>query len=225
MQIRDDVVFVAFRRFPRFARWLFRQHWLPTVGKEGVERHFTPRYDPWRQRICVAVGLKKLLKQGAIRVVTGAIERFDSDSVVMGDGARVRCDVCVLATGFELDFVKFDLYVGDQPVSTAGINHYKGIMMGGVPNYFHPVGVWHSAWTRRSEIVTRYAADIMAYMRDRGLRMVSIDRREVEFAPRLTSNYVLRSLSRMPRLYGVLDLPSIDNLHAYRFRPREFSFS
>jgi cation diffusion facilitator CzcD-associated flavoprotein CzcO len=224
MQIRDDLVFVGFRTFPRFARWLFRQHWLPVVGKEAVERHFMPRYDPWRQRICVAVGFKNLLKSGAVRIVTGEIDRFEQTMLVMKDGESIKCDVCVLATGFDLDFLKFDLFVGETRISTRAINHYKGIMMGGVPNYFHPVGVWHSAWTRRSEIVTRYAVDIMSYMRARDLKTVSIDRRDVQFTPRLTSNYVLRSLSRMPKLYGVLDLPSIDNLFAYRFRAKEFRF-
>jgi hypothetical protein len=34
--------------------------------------------------------------------------------------------------------------------------------MGGVPNYFHPVGVWHSAWTQRSETATQFAIRISA---------------------------------------------------------------
>jgi cation diffusion facilitator CzcD-associated flavoprotein CzcO len=225
MQVRDDAVFICFRRFPGAARRLFLLHWLGTVGREAVQRHFTPRYGPWQQRICVAVGLKALLKSGTIGMVTGEIARFEERSLVMKSGEKIACDVCVLATGFELDFVKFELFVGQERISTAGINHYKGILMGGVPNYFHPVGVWHSAWTRRTEIVTRYAVDIIAYMQAKGLFTVVIPRRELPFAPALTSGYVMRARSSMPRLHGVLDLPSIDNLFAYRFRPDEFNFS
>lgn len=85
---------------------------------------------------------------------TATIERFTADAIVLAGGEELRCDICILATGFQLDFVQFELRVDGVEVDTAGINFYKGITMGGVPNYFQPVGVWHSAWTQRSETST-----------------------------------------------------------------------
>ena len=225
IQCKDDVVFVGFRRFPRFARWFFKRHWLPTVGDEAFRAHFRPRYNPWEQRITVAIGLKEKLRTKEIVVRTGEIDRFTDTSIVLTGGDEITCDVCVLATGFDLNLLKFDVYVGDEKIGVAGRDFYKRMMLGGVPNYFHPVGAWHTAWTQSSETVARFAVKIMAYMKRNGFRSVSVDRRDVEFTPPLTANYIKRSLARMPKFYGTYDLPSLDNLVSYRFNPRSFRFS
>ena len=120
---------------------------------------------------------------------------------------------------------KFDLYVGNEKIDVAGRDFYKRMMLGGVPNYFHPVGAWHTAWTQSSETVTRFAIKIMAHMKRNGFRSGSVERRDVEFTPPLTANYIKRNLGRIPKFYGTYDLPSLDNLVSYRFNPRSFSFS
>ena len=225
LQARDDVIFVGFRALPHLARWLFRHHWKDVVDGANLRRHFTPRYGPWEQRIPIAIGLKEAVKTGRVAMKTGEIERFVPGGVVLKNGEHVKCDVCVLATGFELNFLKFTLAVDGVPVDMAGINFYKGIMMGGVPNYFQPVGVWHSAWTQRSETATKFAVKIMRYMAKRGLRKVCIERQDgVQYTPAITPNYIMRRLDRMPRLYGTYELPSVDNLLCYRFAPRSFRF-
>jgi monooxygenase len=224
LQARDDVIFVAFRRLPRLARWLFRRHWRGTVDGATLRQNFTPRYGPWQQRIPIAIGLKAAVRTGRVAIKTGEIERFTPTSVILKSGGELKCDVCVLATGFELDFLKFGLYVDGNKVDMAGINFYKGIMMGGVPNYFQPVGVWHSAWTQRSETATKFAVKIMRYMAKHGLKKVSIDREGVQYTPAITPNYIMRQLAAMPRLYGTYELPSVDNLLCYRFEPRAFNF-
>ena len=225
LQARDDVIFVGFRAFPRFARWFFRQHWVGTVNEQDLQEHFTPRYGPWEQRIPIAIGLKQAVRSGKVAIKTGEIERFTPDSIVLRSGEQLKCDVCVLATGFELNFLKFDLFVDNIKVEMAGINYYKGIMIGGVPNYFQPVGVWHSAWTQRSETATRFAIKIMAYMEAHGYRSVSVDRKGVQYTPTITPNYIMRRLAAMPRLYGTYELPSVDNFLSYRFEPPAFNFS
>ncbi len=225
LQWRDDLIFVGFRSFPRLARWFFKQHWLDTVGEESLQKHFSPRYEPWEQRIPVAIGLKEKLRRKEIVIKTGEIDRFAESSILLSDGENIKCDVCILATGFDLNFLKFDMYVGERKISMAGINFYKGVMMGSVPNYFQPVGVWHSAWTQRSETVTRFAIKIMAYMTKNGFRAVSIDRKEVEYSPGITPNYIMRCVSEIPRLYGTYELPSIDNIFSYRFNAADFNLS
>ncbi len=225
LQVRDDVIFVGFRSFPRLARWFFRRHWLGDVDEKSLREHFTPKYGPWEQRIPIAVGFKEALRSGQVVVKTGEIERFTPSSIVLAGGRELKCDVCVLATGFELNFLKFGMYVDDAKVDMAGINFYKGIMMGAVPNYFQPVGVWHSAWTQRSETATRYALRIMAYMKKHGFRTVSVDRKGVRYTPAITPNYIMRRLEGMPQLYGTYELPSVDNVLCYRFDPGAFNFS
>ncbi len=225
LQARDDAIFVGFRTFPRVARWYFRMHWRGTVSRADLDEHFSPSYSPWEQRIPVAIGLKDAVRRGAVRMKTASIERFTEGAIVLADGEELTCDVCILATGFQLDFVQFELRVDGVEVDTAGINFYKGVMMGGVPNYFQPVGVWHSAWTQRSEASTRFAIKIMKYMASNGLRNVSIERKDVQYKPAITPNYLMRDFPTLPRLYGSWELPSVDNLFRYRFEPRTLNFA
>jgi monooxygenase len=225
LQLRDDLIFVGFRKFPWIARRFFRNHWLKAVGQDAFREHFSPSYNPWEQRIAVAIGLKEKLQKGQIVVKTGEIERFTESSVVLTNGENIECDACVLATGLNLRFFSFDVYVGDTKIAVERINFYKGVMVGGIPNYFHPMGSWHSAWTQRLEPLTRFAIRIIAHMKKHGYGAVSIERREVDSAPGITPNYVMRCLSTMPRLQGTSNLPSIDNIFANRFDPGSFNFS
>jgi monooxygenase len=224
LQLKDDLIFVAFRRMPWLGRWVFRRHWLKDVGQSAVQEHFTPRYDPWTQRIPVAIGLKAKLRAGLIRMRSGEIERFTESGLVLTTGEAISCDVCVLATGFTLDFLKFELFVDERRISIDRLNFYKGVMMGAIPNYFQPVGVWHSAWTQRSESATRFAIEIIRYMETNRYEMITIPRREVPGVPTITPNYITRHPD-LPRVYGSLELPALDRLVSYWFSPREFQFS
>jgi cation diffusion facilitator CzcD-associated flavoprotein CzcO len=225
LQLKDDLVFVGFRRFPRLARWFFRQHWRKAVGQAVLGEHLSPSYNPWEQRIAVAIGLKEKLRNGQISIKTAQIERFTESSIMLTNGEALECDTCVLATGLNLRFFSFDLYVGDAKVGLERINFYKGVMVGGIPNYFHPMGSWHSAWTQRLEPVTRLAIRIMAHMKRHNLGVVSVERKEIDAKPGITPNYVKRCLSTLPRLHGTSNLPSIDNVFATRFNPARFTFS
>lgn len=225
LQLKDDLVFVGFRKFPRLARWFFRRHWRGAVDEESLRRHFTPRYDPWEQRIAVAIGLKEKLRAGRIAIRTGEIERFAGSGIVLKSGERIECDACILATGLNLRFFSFELYVGEKKIALQRINLYKGLMVGGLPNYFHPMGSWHSAWTQRLEPVLCFAIRIMRYMNKHGFGAVRVERKELDAAPGITPSYVMRSLSTMPRLHGTSNLPSLDNIFANRFDARSFSFS
>ncbi len=225
LQFRDDLVFVGFRKFPRTARWFFRHHWRKVVGEDAFREHFSPDYNPWQQRIAVAIGLMEKLRRGEIVIKTAGIERFTETSIVLSNGESIECDTCILATGLNLRFFSFDLYVGNTKIAMERINFYKGIMLGGIPNYFHPMGSWHSAWTQRLEPVTRLAIRIMQYMHEHGLGTVSIERQEVNSAPGITPGYVRRREASMPRLQGTTNLPSIDNLVANRFNPANFNFT
>jgi monooxygenase len=225
LQLRDDLVFVGFRKFPRLARRFFRNHWLRAVGKDAFRQHFSPRYNPWEQRIAVAIGLKEKLQTGQITVKTAEIERFTQSSIVLTNGERIECDTCILATGLNLRFFSFDMYVGHKKIAVERINFHKGVMVGGIPNYFHPMGSWHSAWTQRLEPVIRFAIKIMLYMKKHDFGTVSVERKELDAAPGITPNYVMRCLSTMPRLHGTSNLPSIDNILASRFSPASFHFA
>lgn len=225
LQCKDDLIFVAFRRFPGFARWFFKRHWHDTVGDESFRLHFSPRYNPWEQRIPVAIGLKACLKRKEIIIATGEIDRFTANGLLLKSGERIPCDVCILATGYDLELLKFKLHVGLHQVNMGDVNCYRRLMLGGVPNYFQPLGVWHSAWTQSSEILTLHAIRIIGHMRRHGLRTVSVEREQLEERLGITPGYVMRCRARLPKFNGTFELPSVDNLLSFRFDLAAFHFS
>jgi monooxygenase len=223
-QCKSDLVFVGFRKLPRLGRWFFRQHWRNTVDRDSYREHFQPRYDPWEQRIPVALGFKRLLGETSFELVTGRLARFQPSGVLLADGRCIDADIFVFATGFNLNFFRFNVAIDGQPVDTHGINFYKGMMMGGLPNYFQPFGPPHTSFTRRVETISRLIVKIILYMQKQGFESVSIARQPVPQRPRITPGYVMRKLNELPAMHGSLELPSIDNLLFFRFRPADYRF-
>jgi len=130
----------------------------------------------------------------------------------------------LLLTGFNLNFFRFAIALDGQAIDTRGINFYKSMMMGGLPNYFQPFGPPHTSFTRRVETISRLIVKIILHMQQRGLESVSIPRQAVAKRPRITPNYVMRKLDDLPAFHGALELPSIDNLLFYRFNPGDYQF-
>jgi hypothetical protein len=62
-------------------------------------------------------------------------------------------------------------------------------------------------------------------MRKQQLDSVSIARKQVNKAPRITPGYIMRNLAAQPSFYGTVELPSIDNLVFYHFKPGDYIFS
>ena len=223
-RLKNDSIFVLFRKFPWLGMMYFRCHWRGAVDPESLDEGFCPRYGPWEQRIPVAVGLKNSFASGKLRIATGEIARFTKSGVKLKDGRSYDADICILATGRDLDLFKFALLLGDKEIDARGLNFYKGMMLGGVPNYFHPFGVVHATWTQRIERVAKLITRIIGHMRKHCLDTVMVERRSVRQTPRITPNYIMRNLSGLPAIYGTLEIPSIDNLFCLSFRRRDFCF-
>ena len=66
---------------------------------------------------------------------------------------------------------------------------------------------------------------IIQYMEKRGFESISIARRSVVTRPSITPAYVMRKLDELSVFHGILELPSINNLLFYRFRPGDYRFS
>jgi monooxygenase len=225
IQFKSDLVFVLFRKVPWLGKLFFHRHWRKTVDNSTYDEHFRPSYNPWEQRIPVAIGLKEIIKNKKIRLVTGQIKRFSEAGILLKDGRLIECDLCILATGFNLSFFQFKITVNDKLVDTREINFFKGMMMGGIPNYFQPFGPPHTSFTRRIETVAKHIVKIIQHMQAHHIDIVKIERKHVRQVPRISPNYIMRDLSKLPSFYGTTELPSIDNVLFYRFRESDYIFS
>jgi cation diffusion facilitator CzcD-associated flavoprotein CzcO len=66
-----------------------------------VDRHFTPSYAPWDQRVCIVPGgdLFEAISAGHVEVVTGVIDTFTERGLRLVSGEEVDADVVIAATG------------------------------------------------------------------------------------------------------------------------------
>ena len=171
-----------------------------------IDTHFTPRYDPWDQRLCVVPDgdLFKAIGAGTVDVVTDTIETFTEDGILLASGTELEADVVVSATGLELLFLGgMAVTVDDQPVEPSTRLSYKGMMLQDVPNLAIAIGYTNASWTLKCDLTLDYVTRLLNRMRTTGMRQATpVDRAgTVATQPLLglTSGYVLRAADRLPK--------------------------
>ncbi|WP_375690064.1 flavin-containing monooxygenase [Pseudooceanicola sp. LIPI14-2-Ac024] len=134
-----------------------------------VERHFTPSYLPWRQRIArIPDGdLYKALSTDRADIVTDEIERFEADGIRLKSGDLLKADVVVTATGFNLcAFGDIAFSVDGAPVDFHDTVGYRSMMFTGVPNLVWVMGYFRSSWTLRAELVAQFVTRLLDHMQE-----------------------------------------------------------
>lgn len=170
-----------------------------------VATHFTPRYKPWDQRLCLVpdADLFMALKSGRAGVVTDTIERFEEDGIRLTSGRLLLADVIVTATGLQLKLGGgIALAMDGAPVHVAGRLQYKGMMFEGVPNLVATFGYTNASWTLKADLTAFYLTRLLNTMRQRGLRQATPvnDDPGMGTEPFLdfTSGYIQRSAALLP---------------------------
>ncbi len=171
-----------------------------------VDTHFTPRYDPWDQRVCLVPDedLFRALRSGEASVVTDDIESFTEAGLKLRSGAELEADVIVTATGLNLLALGgIELVVDGEPVDLPERVGYKGMMLSGVPNAALTLGYTNASWTLKADLVASYICRLLNHMDERGYAICT----PVAPAPSeptepfidLKAGYVLRSIDQLPR--------------------------
>ena len=179
------------------------------VGREVREKHFTPTYKPWDQRLCLVPNgdLFHAIAKGRADVVTGRIETFTPRGLRMESGEEVEADVIVTATGLKLvTFGKIALYVDGEHVDLSRSLTYKGVAFSDVPNLIAAFGYLNSSWTLRLELVNRYFTALLTRMDELGATQVvpvlgEADQ-SMERLPWMTgvnATYLLAHMENMPQ--------------------------
>jgi monooxygenase len=175
------------------------------LGKDYVAQHFTPRYNPWDQRMCLIPDgdLFEAIKSGGASVATETIERFEPGGVRLTSGALLEADIVVTATGLKLNALgDITLSVDGQPVHLSEALIYKGMMLSDVPNATFTFGYTNASWTLKADLVSEYACRLINTMRANGTaiatpRLPALIEREpfLDF----TSGYVQRAIDILPK--------------------------
>ncbi|WBB80762.1 NAD(P)/FAD-dependent oxidoreductase [Micromonospora sp. WMMD882] len=202
----STLTYRASRRAPRLARSALRRgvrRRLP-AGFD-VDRHFSPRYDPWDQRLCVVPDgdLFTAVHAGRASVVTDTVETVTETGVRLTSGSELPADVLVTATGLNLLALGgLTLTVDGEPVDPAGTVAYKGMMLSGVPNLALTLGYTNASWTLKADLVAGYVCRLLRHMDRHGHRActpLAPDTTDLRPIIDLTSGYVRRSVDALPR--------------------------
>ena len=175
-------------------------------GACDVDRHFTPRYNPWDQRLCLVPNgdLFVALKQGKASVVTDRIESFTERGLKLASGAELEADLIVTATGLNLQVLgDLQLSVDGQRIEPARTMSYKGMMFSDVPNLAAAFGYTNASWTLKCDLTCEYVCRLLNYMDQHGYRQCTPHNDDPSIAATpwidFTSGYVQRSIDRFPK--------------------------
>jgi cation diffusion facilitator CzcD-associated flavoprotein CzcO len=179
------------------------------LGKDyDVEKHFTPRYDPWDQRLCLVPNsdLFKAIRGGKASVVTDQIDTFTETGIRLQSGEELEADVIVTATGLDLLVLGGVQFTVDGiPVDFSKTYSYKGIMFSDVPNLVSTFGYINASWTLRADLTAEYFCRLVNHMDAGGYRQCTprLPAEDQGMAKRpwitgFSSGYVQRALDLMP---------------------------
>jgi monooxygenase len=198
---------VLSKRYPSLVKRFLRKHVARQLPSGyDIDSHFTPRYNPWDQRLCVVPNgdLFKAIAAGTVSVVTDHIDTFNEKGLLLRSGTELEADIIVTATGIELLFVGgIELAVDGEAIDFAGKLTYKGMMLDGVPNFAVAIGYTNASWTLKCDLTCDYVCRLLNHMQATGQRQctpVNLDA-SVTALPLLglSSGYVQRSADRFPK--------------------------
>ncbi len=195
------------RRRPEAAKQAIIRMAQQQLGPDyDVGTHFTPRYHPWDQRLCLAPDgdLFREIKAGKVSVVTDEIEAFTEHGIKVRSGQELAADIIVTATGLTMKLMSgVQLIVDGVVMDLAKTLSYKGMMYSDIPNLASTFGYINASWTLKSELIAQYVCRLLNYMDRHGYARCTPRRPEREDAAdpvvTLTSGYVQRALPMLPR--------------------------
>jgi monooxygenase len=149
-----------------------------------VQKHFTPSYNPWEQRLCLVPDsdLFQSLKSGRASVVTDHIEAFTATGLKLKSGTELPADLVVTATGLRMQVLSDLLIdVDGVPIQQADKMIYKGMMYSDVPNMAFAFGYTNASWTLKADLTSEFVCRLLNHMKKTGIQQCT---------PRLTDTTV-----------------------------------
>lgn len=217
---RDQGFFHLARCAPNLGKKLLRAMARWHVGRDfDLDTHFTPRYDPWVQRLCLAPDgdLFDALRSGRVDMRTAQIERIGNDGLCLKSGESLPADIIVTATGLRMELMPgVELRVDGRPVKLEETFGYKGCMYSGVPNLVSTFGYSNASWTLKAELICEYACRLLGQLEESGARSCVAQADGLvatgEAPLNLDAGYVQRARGRLPKQGAALPWR---NLHDY----------
>lgn len=195
------------RRYPNF----MKKRLIKGVRKalpEGydVDKHFTPKYAPWDQRLCMDPDghFFKAIASGSAEVVTDHIKNFTAKGIALESGAELEADIVVSATGLNMQLIGgIKIFLDGEPVIPRQHVAYKsGIMVSEIPNLAAVSGYTNASWTLKADLAAEYVCRLLNYMDKHGHKVArAIYKGDEDLKPfmiNFTAGYIQRAIDRFP---------------------------
>jgi cation diffusion facilitator CzcD-associated flavoprotein CzcO len=194
------------RKRPDIFKWMLARGVRNHLGAEYDLKHFTPKYNPWDQRLCLVPDsdLFNAIRDRRATVVTDQIETFTETGLQLKSGEHLDADIVVTATGLVLKLMSgLQLTVDGAPIDLSKTITYKGMMYSDVPNLASAFGYTNASWTLKCDLTSEYVCRLLKHMDQHGYAQCTPRVNDPELAPvpaiDFTSGYVLRALHTLPR--------------------------
>jgi cation diffusion facilitator CzcD-associated flavoprotein CzcO len=195
------------QRFPNFAKTALldkvREHLGPGYD---VDTHFTPRYRPWAQRMCLVpdADMFEAIKSNRASIVTDQIETFTEKGLRLRSGKELEADIIITATGLAMQALGgIELSVDGATIDPGKTLSYKGVMMSGVPNLASVFGYINASWTLKADLICNYICRVLNLMDKKAMRQVTpVNRGDPAAAPfveNFTPGYIQRAMANWPK--------------------------
>jgi len=185
---------------------LVRKHLGPDYD---VDKHFTPKYNPWDQRMCLVpnADLFTAINSGKASVVTDTIATFTPTGIRLGSGEQLEADIIITATGLQMVTLgEMSFSIDGEPLDFSKTWTYKGFAYSDVPNMASSFGYINASWTLRADLICSYVCRLLNHMRDTGTQQCTPRLRESDrsmperpWIVDFSSGYMQRTMHKFPR--------------------------
>ena len=201
------LIYQLSQRKPEMVKKFIKDQLRKALGDDfDIDRHFTPPYNPWDQRMCLVPDGDMLiaLREKRASIVTDQIDTFTPSGIKLKSGEHLDADIIVTATGLNM------LLMGGMSLTVDGrvpeLNKsvtYKGTMLTGVPNLSFVFGYTNASWTLKADLICTHVCRLLNYMDKQGFNQVTprLNDPQVEDMPllNLNSGYITRAQDQFPR--------------------------
>lgn len=142
----------------------------------STDPHFTPRYFPWEQRVCLSPNGDffqclhgKDGQSSKVSIVTATIDTVTEDGIVCQDGQEIKTDVIITATGLKMRWGGGITFRADgELINPSEHVIWDGCMMNDVPNLLFMVGYARASWTLGADNTAITMCRLWKNMKKRG---------------------------------------------------------
>ena len=203
----QQMIFKRARAFPERAKKVLLDMVKKELPEDLVDKHFTPSYNPWEQRLCLIPNSDffEAIKDETASVVTDHIDCIESSGIKLKSGDFLPADIIISATGLILEsFGGIKMSIDNQSIEASDTLTYKSLMFSRIPNLVSCFGYINASWTLKADLTSEYVCRLLKYMKKNDYQVVCPQEPlELEesrnFLTDFSSGYLQRAAEIQPR--------------------------